>query len=171
MPRKITERTLFDVFVEHGDGMSRSEIILKVMEKLSIDKLPEDSKLKVYNAFACFQKKKKNLSKKTSKLVQINAYVQSSNNTNVLFEVPDLPSTSEVSPSPKRKFRKSVDDLKRTQKKRRTDKIWYEVLQASNEQECDITTILALTLTRSDNAEMKRFGKKFLRSLNKTKHV
>ena len=155
MALQVTEKKLFQIFVVN-QGLTQNAMLQKVAESLSMDNhLSEDAAAEVIKTFKRYTTSKKRRYTDKRLKVDFDELVGNSNDEDVLFNI-DEPADADV---PKKKFRKSLDNLNRTQENHRTDDIWKEVKQVAEEEDVDVSIVLGLLLTRCDDMKLKALGR------------
>ena len=145
----ITERDIYQLFATCPSSTS-ADILKKVAELCALPVLSEVSAAEVLRCRKRFNSTKKR--KYTDKHISVDfdELVQCGSKDVALINT-ENDASSAVSPEPKKKIKKSLDRVNRTQKNRRTDAIWAQVKQAADEEDIDVSVLLGLLLTRCDD--------------------
>ena len=152
---EVTERNLYEIFIENDDEkVTMTEMIDKVVKKLSVEKLVEGDVEIVNKSFRRYKQNKKRRYADKRLKVDFHELKMSVDDQTYLFKV-------EVT-VPKKKVRKSLDNLNHSQEERRTEEIWNEVKSVAAEENIDVSKVLGLLLTRCDDSNIKAIERKIL---------
>lgn len=150
----VSERQLFQIFSDHY-GSSQNGMLIEVAKSLSVAALSDAAVNAVVKCFKRFEARKRRWFSEKRTTVNLEELVKSGSN-DVLIEDVDLVA------APKKKFRKSLDNLNRTQENRRTELIWSEVNAVAEEENVDPSVVLGLLLTRCNDHKLKALGRKII---------
>ena len=149
----VSEKALFKIFADNN-GLSQNDMVMKVGTSLDVQ-LSDLAVAEVIKCFKRFEAKKKRWYTDKHAPIDFETLVSSGNENELIEDAATLI-------APPKKFRKSIDNLNRTQETRRTDEIWTSVVSQAEKEGVDPAVILGLLLTRYKDLPLKAVGRRIV---------